>query len=99
METGEVSSQFKENGSWIKKDLFVSRADGMIIFKISSERPLLNAEFSVDMISDKGNICFESENVKKIQKNQCVGKCIEIYFGEHRRTYLRCGGENREHRR
>ena len=77
METGEVSSQFKENGSWIKKDLFVSRADGMIIFKISSERPLLNAEFSVDMISDKGNICFESENVKKYRKISVSGNVLK----------------------
>ena len=68
METGEVSSQFKENGVWIKKDLFVSRADNMIIFKISSEKALLNAEFSADMISDKGNVCFESECVKKHRK-------------------------------
>ncbi|MBQ3461653.1 MAG: glycoside hydrolase N-terminal domain-containing protein, partial [Clostridia bacterium] len=31
MEAGEVSSQLKENGAWVRKDLFVSRRDDIII--------------------------------------------------------------------
>ena len=34
METGEISTQYKENGIWVKQDLFVSRADDLIIMRI-----------------------------------------------------------------
>lgn len=55
METGEVSSQFKENGAWVKKDLFVSRKDNAVILSIKAERNILNAEFSLDTVKSKNH--------------------------------------------
>ena len=49
METGEVSSQFREKDVWVKKDLFVSRKDDMIILRIQADKPILNAVFSLDV--------------------------------------------------
>lgn len=49
METGEVSSQFREKDVWVKKDLFVSRKDDMILLRIQADRPILNAVFSLDV--------------------------------------------------
>lgn len=48
METGEVSSQFREKDVWVKKDLFVSRKDDMIILRIQADKPILNTVFSLD---------------------------------------------------
>lgn len=61
METGEVSSQFQEKDVWIKKDLFVSRKDDIIILKIHSNKPLLNAVFSLDtpVCSDISNNTYQ----------------------------------------
>lgn len=47
METGEVSSQFCEDGVWVRKDLFVSRKDDMIIMSVKADAPILNAVFSL----------------------------------------------------
>ncbi len=57
METGEVSSQFLEKGVWIKKDLFVSRKDDMIILRIQADKPILNAVFSFNtpVCTDENN--------------------------------------------
>lgn len=49
METGEVSSQFREKDVWVKKDLFVSRKDDMIILRIQADKPILNTVFSLDV--------------------------------------------------
>ena len=49
METGEVSSQFCEKDVWVKKDLFVSRKDNIIILRIQADKPILNAVFSLDI--------------------------------------------------
>lgn len=68
METGEISSQFKEGGIWVKKDLFVSRSDNMIILKIEAEKPLINAEISLDAVSEKGCDCGESTYVRNHRK-------------------------------
>ena len=49
METGEVSSQFREKDVWVKKDLFVSRKDDMILLRIQADKPFLDAVFSLDV--------------------------------------------------
>ena len=49
METGEVSTQFNENGVWVRKDAFVSRKDDMIIMHIIADKPVLNAAFTLDI--------------------------------------------------
>ena len=49
METGEVSSQFREKDVWVKKDLFVSRKYDMIILRIQADKPILNTVFSLDV--------------------------------------------------
>lgn len=60
METGEVSSQFKEDGAWVKKDLFVSRKDDMIILSVKAEAPILNVEFALNTVGNKtGNAVYE----------------------------------------
>jgi len=49
METGEVSTQFREDDVWVKKDLFVSRKDDMIVLSIKADAPVLSVAFSLDM--------------------------------------------------
>lgn len=52
MQTGEVTVCHKENGIKIKKELFVSRADNIIIMRVCSEKPCLNAFVSLDAYAD-----------------------------------------------
>lgn len=74
METGEVSSQFKENGAWVKKDLFVSRKDDMIILSVKAEAPILNVEFSLNTVEDKtGNAVYEY-----VKSNRKIGAAQNI---------------------
>lgn len=70
METGEISSQFKEDDAWVKKDLFVSRMDDMIILSVKAEKAILNAEFMLDMRKDRvsrDSVYEHVENNRKIK--------------------------------
>lgn len=55
METGEVSSQWIDDGTFFKRDLFVSRADGMIVWRIEADHQEINATFSLDMHINSGS--------------------------------------------
>ena len=53
METGEISTQFNENGIWVKKDSFVSRKNDMIVMRIRAGKPILNAKFKLDALKEE----------------------------------------------
>lgn len=82
METGEVNSQFKENGMWVKKDMFVSRADNLVIMQIKAEKPILCAEFTLDMVNDGGCPCDEPAYVRS-KKKISVSENIIKYQSEN----------------
>ena len=71
METGEVSSQFKENGAWVRKDLFVSRKDDIILLSVKAEAPILNAVISLDTVDDKKQ-SEVYEYVKRSSKREAI---------------------------
>ena len=73
METGEISSQFKEKNAWIKKDLFVSRKDDMIILSIKAETPILNVSFALDMRRDNAG----DADIRKYVENNRKIKVID----------------------
>ena len=52
METGELSSQYQENGMWIKKDAFVSRKDDMILYRLQAEGNIIHVDFALDSYND-----------------------------------------------
>ncbi len=69
METGEVSTQFREDDVWVKKDLFVSRKDDIIVLSIKADEPILNVAFSLDMREGDEN-CEEYIHVKENRKTE-----------------------------
>lgn len=71
METGELSTQFNEDGVWVRKDLFVSRKDDMIVMRIRADNPILNAEFSLDTRKSDS----DSEGIYEYVKNK---SCVSV---------------------
>ena len=77
METGEISTQYKEGDAWIKQDLFVSRADDLIVMRIQSEKPILNVVLSFDLRSDCSNNSSEFEYIKLHRHSAANGNMLE----------------------
>lgn len=82
METGEISTQYKENGIWVKQDLFVSRADDLIIMRIHADKAILNFDLSLDMRNDCIQCSSEFEYVKK-HKHVSIHKNMLLYYSEN----------------
>lgn len=76
METGELSSQFKEKNVWVKKDLFVSRKDDMILLSIKAEAPILNVSFTLDMRSGQKDSAGTQEYVAANRKTNVTGNIL-----------------------
>lgn len=75
METGEVSSQFNENGVWVRKDMFVSRHDDTVVMRVRAEKPILYADFALDIRSAEDD---SDEVYIHVKNNRRVGSEANI---------------------
>lgn len=70
METGEISSQYQESGTWIRKDAFVSRADDTVLYRLRAEAPIIHVDFTLDCYKDSedgGEILEFIEKHKRVE--------------------------------
>jgi len=99
MESGEISAQFCEGGVWVRKDAFVSRSDDMIVMRIRADKPILNAEFTLDMREGCGRCdeafdCVQSKKKTGAKSNMLVYSSVNtdgLPFGAAARIEARDG--------
>lgn len=88
MSTGEVSSTWKEGEICFRKDLFVSRADNVIVCKIESDRLMKEVTLRLDM-----HINYE------IPKEECnhILESKQTVVSEHELYYKACNDDGQDY--